>query len=92
MLVGSDDDQGGGREWGVFSVEVNEGSSNAGIGEIVELSINSMVGLSSPKTMKVKGTIAQQHVVVVIDCGATNNFIWYSSWVFRWWSPIIMAF
>lgn len=29
------------------------------VGDVVELSINSMVGLSSPKTMKVKGMIAQ---------------------------------
>ena len=45
------------------------------IDEIAELSINSMVGLSAPKTMKVKGKISQQDIVVMIDCGATHNFI-----------------
>ena len=43
--------------------------------EIVELSINSVVGLSAPKTMKIKGKIAQQEVITLIDCGATHNFI-----------------
>ena len=41
----------------------------------MELSINSVVGLADPRTMKVKGSIAQQEVVVLIDCGASHNFI-----------------
>lgn len=60
MLVVSDDDHGSGCEWGM-------GSPVPEIGEVVELSLNSM---------KVnEGTIAQQVVVVMIDCGATHNFI-----------------
>ena len=45
------------------------------IEEIAKLSINSVVGLSTPKTMKVQGKIAQQEVVVLINCGAKHNFI-----------------
>lgn len=39
------------------------------------VSLNSVVGLTSPKTMKVKGRIAGQDVIVMIDPGATHNFI-----------------
>lgn len=43
--------------------------------EGVELSMNSVVGLTSPKTMKVRGTVKGQDVVVLIDSGATDNFM-----------------
>ena len=47
----------------------------AEVDEIAELSVNSMVGLSSSKTMKLKGTIAHQEVIIMIDYGATHKFI-----------------
>ena len=53
------------------STELQEGRME----EVVELSSNSVVGLSNPKTMKVKGKIAQSEVATLIDCGATHNFI-----------------
>ena len=42
---------------------------------VIELSINSVVGLSNPGTMKVKGKIKEREVVILIDCRATHNFI-----------------
>lgn len=43
--------------------------------EGVELSLNSVVGLSEPRTLKLKGVVHGLDVVVLIDCGATHNFI-----------------
>ena len=40
-----------------------------------EVSLNSVVGLSNPKTMKLRGVIKGNEVVVLIDPGATHNFI-----------------
>ena len=41
----------------------------------VELPINSVVGLTNPRTMKIHGRIQGKEIVVLIDCGATHNFI-----------------
>lgn len=45
------------------------------VGEKVKLSLNSVVGLSMPETMKLKGTVGSSDVVVLIECGTTHNFI-----------------
>ena len=42
---------------------------------VVVLSINSVVGLSNPVTMKVKGKLQGKEIIILIDCGATHNFI-----------------
>lgn len=41
----------------------------------VELSLNSVVGLTEPRTLKLRGEVHGLDVVVLIDCGATHNFI-----------------
>lgn len=40
-----------------------------------KVSLNSLVGLDSPKTMKLRGIIRDKQVVVLIDNGALHNFI-----------------
>lgn len=40
-----------------------------------EISLNSVLGINTPKTLKMKGNILGKEVVVMIDPGATHNFI-----------------
>lgn len=61
----------------VVEAETGEGrEEEAGQGsEVIELSMNSVVGLTAPQTMKLQGDIEGQPMVVLIDGGATHNFI-----------------
>lgn len=45
------------------------------LNQVAEVSLSSVVGLTTPKTMKLKGMVGEQEVVVLIDPGATHNFI-----------------
>lgn len=42
---------------------------------LTEVSLNSVVGISNPKTMKLKGLIGHREVIVMIDPNSTHNFI-----------------
>ena len=43
--------------------------------EKVQISLNSLVGLTNPGTMKLRGLLGGKEVIVLVDCGATHNFI-----------------
>ena len=45
------------------------------LSDVAELSLNSVVGISTPKIMKLQGKVMGQEVLVLIDCGASHNFI-----------------
>ena len=40
-----------------------------------EISVDALVGLSTPQTMKIVGYIKKQKVIVLIYLGSTHNFI-----------------
>nr|GFC94999.1 putative mitochondrial protein [Tanacetum cinerariifolium] len=43
--------------------------------DMVEVSLNSVMGFTLNHTMKLRGKIGEREVAVLIDCGATHNFI-----------------
>lgn len=47
----------------------------SGVKPVIELSINSVAGLSNPGMIKVKGEINEEAVIVLIDYGTTHNYI-----------------
>ncbi|XP_022154744.1 uncharacterized protein LOC111021922 [Momordica charantia] len=52
-----------------------EGRETTIVEEVAELALNTVVGFSTPGTMKLRGLIEDKEVVILIDCGATHNFI-----------------
>lgn len=69
-------------EWDEDSEEVVEEYVQE-VSEMAELSLNLLVGISSPRTMKLMGIIRAEQLVVMIDSGVTHNFIskmWCSVW------------
>lgn len=45
------------------------------VSPVVELSLNSVIGLTKPDMFKIKGMLEDQEIVIMIDCRATHNFI-----------------
>lgn len=44
-----------------------------------EVSLNSVIGLSNPKSMKLLVLIGEPRAVIMIDHGATHNFIFLAT-------------
>ena len=68
-------------EDGSYTISTDVEQAIAGIGDVEEdpqplsLSLSSMVGLSAPHSVKIRGRIKDREVIVLIDSGASHNFI-----------------
>jgi hypothetical protein len=62
---------------GVEEIEIVQGSSSDDEleEETAELGLKLVIGFSTLGTMKLKGKIKEREVIILIDCGATHNFI-----------------
>ncbi|GJZ04169.1 putative mitochondrial protein [Tanacetum coccineum] len=65
LLVGDDEDD----------IQEDEHDASHVHLDAVEVSLNSVIRFTSPRTMKILGSIGGLDVVVLIDCGVTHNFI-----------------
>lgn len=45
------------------------------VADNVELALRSIYGFLAPRMMKLKGIVVGNEMIVLIDCGATHNFI-----------------
>ena len=71
LLVHEDEEE----EDNQFDDRATEEPSLIELKDIVELSLNSVVGLTTSGTMKIKGTIRSKEVIILVDSGATHNFL-----------------
>ena len=71
LLVNEDDIE----EEGDNLDEAKEKEETMQLSETVQISLNSLVGLSTPGTMKMRGSLKGKDVVILVDYGASHNFI-----------------
>lgn len=68
----------GGELWGgrIGDNGRGEGTTKSQVDEVQpEISLNSVVSITSPKTFKLKGQVNGKEVIIMVDPGATHNFI-----------------
>lgn len=68
LLVPEDEEEG-------YDAEPSVEEQPVEMEDMMESSLNSVVGLTTPRTMKLKDTIGPREITVLIDCRATHNFI-----------------
>ncbi|KFK32727.1 hypothetical protein AALP_AA6G281200 [Arabis alpina] len=67
-------EEGPDKEW-VEEDETDSDEEGVVVPEMATLSLNLMVEISSPRTMKLKARVLETEVVVMINSGASHNFI-----------------
>ena len=55
--------------------EIEEEFSRAEVSPMEEVSLNSIMGLTNPKTLSPRGSVRDQPMMVLIDLRPTHNFI-----------------
>ncbi|XP_024030288.1 uncharacterized protein LOC112094195 [Morus notabilis] len=73
LMLADDDSEGEGQEEPALE-EVHDPVGSVAV-EMAALSLNSVNGCLSAKTMKVKGTVQGREVVILVDSGASHSFI-----------------
>lgn len=74
MLMSSDEGQTEDGEMAVLEGEEYDGETEEMV-EQPEISLNSVLGINNPKTLNLRGKVHDQDVVIMIDPGATHNFV-----------------
>ena len=55
--------------------EINQSDRRIGNHRVIPNSLHSVVGLTSPRPMKIGGLVKGEEVIVLIACNASHNFI-----------------
>ena len=71
LLVREDEEE----EDNQYDGRATEEPSLVELKDAVELSLNSVVGLTTSGTMNIKGTIRSKEVIILVDSGATHNLL-----------------
>lgn len=75
FLVQEGEDMGNWLTKGQEGEEISVDTEKADEAKVAALSLHSLAGFDSLKTLKIKGEIQGKEVVILIDGGATHNFI-----------------
>ncbi|KAF7842370.1 wall-associated receptor kinase-like 10 [Senna tora] len=73
MIISGPMEEGDAENLGIEEEEHNE--EGEATGNLMSLSMNSIVGITNGRTMKLIGKVRGKEVLIMIDCGASHNFI-----------------
>ena len=74
MIVHEDEQEGDDEDEAEDITERMNQELEEGITETIKFSLNSVLSLTLPRTMKIKGRLETKDVMVLIDCGGNQQF------------------